>query len=295
MKNYNIALAFDKNYLQHACVTLISLLENNSSLSFKIYIIYSGFGEEEQELMRKMVENYQCELQFLLLDDNAFEGVITKGRQHKVVYYNLMIPQLIDEDRILYFDVDLVVNGDIRPFYDTDFENNYVIGVEDWKVFDRHEVLGMVEGAKYFNNGAMVLNLIKMRDEHFTDKYFEYINNVKDLKFLDQDVINAIVNGRWKKMPLKYNAISSYVRHSFLNNSYFPKEWVKEAFFSPIIIHYTGGRKPWHYKCDNRFRHLYWNFLAKTPYKNYKEPDKTIMNQIKKNITVIAKKLQGKW
>jgi lipopolysaccharide biosynthesis glycosyltransferase len=272
----------------------MSLLQTNSSLSFKVYIIYSGFGENEQNMMREMVKNHTCVLHFLPLDDNSFEGVITKGRQHKVVYYNLMIPKLIDEDRILYLDVDLVVNGDIRPFYDSDFEDKYVIGVEDWKLFDRHDELDMAPEAKYFNNGAIVLNLKRMLEEDFSKLYFDYINQAKLLKFLDQDVINAVVNGRWKEMPLKFNAISSYVRHSFLKNNYFPKEWIEEAFHNPVIIHYTGGRKPWHYMSRNRFRSLYWKYLAMTSFSDYVEEDRNFVNVVKNTITKLSKKLQGK-
>lgn len=295
MKQYNIALAFDKYYLQHACVTLMSLLETNPSLFFKVYIIYSGFGEKEQKMMRDMVKNYPCILEFLKVDEHTFDHVITKGRQTKVVYYNLMIPKWIDEDRILYLDVDLVVNGDITPFYDENFDDGYVIGVEDWKLFDRHEELQMREDAKYFNNGAMVLNVKKMREEDFTQKYFDYINQAKSLTFLDQDVGNAIVNGRWKTMPIKYNAISSYLRYSFLENDYFPKSWIEEAFLNPVIIHYTGGRKPWHYMSRSRFRYLYWKYLAKTPFADYVEPDRTLVNIIKKNVTSFFKKLQGEF
>lgn len=295
MKQYNVALAFDKYYLQHACVTLMSLLETNPALSFKVYIIYSGFGENEQTMMRDMVKRYSCELEFLEVDEHTFDHVITKGRQTKVVYYNLMIPQWINEDRILYLDVDLVVNGDITPFYDESFDDMYVIGVENWKLFDRHDELEMTKGAKYFNNGAMVLNLQKMREENFSERYFECINRMQNLKFLDQDVINVVVNGNWKQMPLKYNAISSYVRHSFLKNTYFTKEWIKEAFFNPVIIHYTGGRKPWHYMSRNRFRHLYWKYLAMTPFAEYVEPDRNFVNIVKKNLTVWSKKLQGEY
>jgi lipopolysaccharide biosynthesis glycosyltransferase len=273
----------------------MSILETNPSLHFNVYIIYSGFGEHEHALMHDLIKNHTCSLHFLPVSDDEFDRVITKGRQTKVVYYNLLIPKWIDEDRILYLDVDLVVNGDITPIYDADFEDGYVIGVEDWKLFDRHEELGMASDAKYFNNGAMVLNLKKMRDENFSQRYFDYINEAKELKFLDQDVINAVVNGRWKQMPLKYNSISSYLRHSFLKNDYFSKEWITEAFHHPVIIHFTGGRKPWHYKSGSRFRYLYWKYLAMTPFASYREPDRTVINQIKKSITTVSKKLQGKF
>ena len=287
MKTYNVAVAFNKLYLQHACVTIISLLENNKELDFKIYIIFDGLNNDDQNMMRELVKNYRCKLVFLEVDDSMFDDVPTKGRQTKVVYYNLLIPKLIDEERLYYLDVDLVVNGSIKEFYEMDFKDSYAIGVEDWKLFDRHKELNMNPSSKYLNNGSMVLNLKKIKEDNLYKKYMECIERFYDkLVFLDQDVINAVIDGKWIQAPLKYNAISSYVRESFLKNEYFNKDEILEAYNNPVVIHYTGGRKPWHYKSRNKFRYLYWKYLALTPFKDYKEPDRTFLNIIKKNITI---------
>lgn len=291
MNTYNIALTFNKLYLQHACVTIISLLENNISLNFRIYIIYEGLDTNDLQLMKDMVSKYKCELIFILFDDVIFDNVITKGRQTKVLYYNLAIPKLINEDRIFKLDVDLVVNGSIKEYYNQDFEDNYLVGVEDWKLFDRHKTLKMDKDAKYFNNGSSLLNLKKMLADNLYEKYIECINTMDELQFLDQDVINSVVNGRWKKAPLKYNAISSYLRDSFLKNNYFDKNDILEVYNNPVIIHYTGGRKPWTYMSRSRFRYLYWEYLAMTPFKDYIEPDRTFFNIVKKNITILSKKI----
>jgi len=290
LKTYNIAVAFNRFYLQHGCVTIMSLLENNKELDFKIYIIFDGLTKDDQTMMKDMVQDYKCQLIFLEVQDSMFDDVPTKGRQTKVVYYNLLIPKLIDEERLYYLDVDLVVNGSIKEFYEETFENTYAIGVEDWKLFDRHEDFNMSQDAKYLNNGSMILNLKKIKQDGLYEKYMECIEKYYDkLQFLDQDVINIVFNGHWKKASLKYNAISSYVRESFLENTYFKKEDILEAYNNPIVIHYTGGRKPWHYKSRNKFRYLYWNYLALTPFKNYIEPDRTFSNIIKKNITLFFK------
>ncbi|WP_193110268.1 glycosyltransferase family 8 protein [Sulfurimonas paralvinellae] len=287
MKKYNIVVAFNKLYLQHACVTLISLLENNKELDFKVYIIFDGLAGGDKLILKDLVSPYKCKLVFLEVEDSVFADVPTKGRQTKVVYYNLLIPKLINEAKIYYLDVDVVVNGSIKEFYDQDFEDNYVIGVEDWKLFDRHISLQMDPRSRYLNNGSMVLNLQKMKEDNFYEKYIKILQTIDDLLFLDQDVINAAINGKFKKAPLKYNAISSYVRKSFLKNEYFSKEEILEAYYNPIVIHYTGGRKPWHYKSRNKFRYLYWKYLALTPFKDYVEPDKNFSNIIKKNITML--------
>lgn len=283
-------MTFNKLYLQNACVTIISLLENNKNLNFKIYIIYEGLDTNDLQLMKDMVLKYKCELSFTLVDDDMFDNVITKGRQTRVIYFRLAIPKLINEDRVFSIDVDLVVNDSIENYYNQDFDDNYLVGVEDWKLFDRHEILKMDQDSKYFNNGATLLNLKKIINDNLYDKYMQSINTMHELQFLDQDIINSVVNGKWKKAPLKYNVISSYLRDSFLKNEYFAQNDIVEAYNNPVIIHYTGGRKPWIYMSRSRFRHLYWKYLAMTPFKNYLEPDRTFINIIKKNITILSKK-----
>ncbi len=42
----NIVFATDKNYIQHLCAALVSLLENNKDLSIDIYIISSGMSKK---------------------------------------------------------------------------------------------------------------------------------------------------------------------------------------------------------------------------------------------------------
>ncbi len=58
-----------------------------------------------------------------------------------------------------------------------------------------------------------------------------------------------------------------------LDNNYenkfpcFSKEELREAKINPIIIHYTGGSKPWHLKNTHPYKQLYWKYLRMTPYR----------------------------
>jgi len=291
LETYNIALTFNKKFLQHACVTIMSLLDTNKELHFKIYILYDGLDQIDKDLMITMVKDYHCNFEFIEVDESVFNGVVTKGRQPTVVYYRLLLSKLVEEERIFYFDTDIVINGSIKDYYNQNFEDNYLVGVEDWRLFDRHDILKMDLESKYFNSGSTLLNLKKIKEDNIYDKCIECMQTIKNLQFLDQDVINSVVNGKWKQGELKYNTISSYQRESFLKNEYFEKEQILDAFYHPVIIHYTGGRKPWHYISRSRFRDLYWKYLEMTPFKEYIEPDRTFINIIKKNITVLSKKL----
>jgi isoleucyl-tRNA synthetase len=79
LKTYNVAVAFNKLYLQHACVTIISLLENNKELDFKIYIIFDGLNNNDQNMMRELVKNYRCKLVFLEVDESFKQNDYSRG------------------------------------------------------------------------------------------------------------------------------------------------------------------------------------------------------------------------
>ena len=49
MKKYKIAFATDQNYIEHLFVALISWLQNNSNLDFKIFVI-NGVIDKEIDL-----------------------------------------------------------------------------------------------------------------------------------------------------------------------------------------------------------------------------------------------------
>lgn len=36
---------------------------------------------------------------------------------------------------------------------------------------------------------------------------------------------------------------------------------------TPVIIHYTGSKKPWHYKSQHPWKHLYFRYLDMTQWR----------------------------
>ena len=48
-----------------------------------------------------------------------------------MTYFRYFIAEFVKEDRALYLDCDMVVNGDIDSLFKKDFEENYIIAVQD--------------------------------------------------------------------------------------------------------------------------------------------------------------------
>lgn len=266
----NIVFAIDNNYVQHLSVALVSLLDNNKDLLFRIYVISSGLSKKNIDKIHDISGRYDCEVKNITVSDDLFVALATAHPFYpKGTYYRLLIPELIDEEKVLYLDSDIVVNGSIKGLYYQNIGENYVCAIED-PGFDRHQQLKMDPESVYFNSGMMLINLKKWKSDGIQKKVIDFIENNQDvIYFPDQCGLNAIINGRWKKVPLKYNQQSSIFSKDFEKkfNCFSPEE-LAEAKEKPIIIHYTSGSKPWHYKNSHPFKRRYWDYIKMTPYRH---------------------------
>ncbi|MBU0631308.1 glycosyltransferase family 8 protein [bacterium] len=291
MDTKNIVFTADNNYIQHLAVTLVSLLENNKDEKFKLFIFSSDITDANKEKIAQIIKPYNCEVEYIVFDRKIFEH-IDAGRYSIATYYRLLMPKYLNVDKLLYLDVDMVINDSIKELYETDIENYYVAAVEDaWRDKAYRNRLGMSEDAKYFNAGVLVVNLKRWREENLFDVFIEYEKNSKiELESHDQDIFNAIFNGNWKRLPLKYNQYEKNPdldKHNLLK--IFTQEEITEAQEHPVIVHYIGGRKPWHYRNEHVQKALYWKYLKMTPFKDYKPTDKSLRNIISKNTPLVIR------
>jgi lipopolysaccharide biosynthesis glycosyltransferase len=266
----NIVFATDRNYIQHLCAALLSLLFNNRELAFTVYIISSGMTTKDLRRIDEIIKGYDCEIRHLTVSDDLFVKLATEHPMYpKGIYYRLLIPSLIDEKKLLYLDSDIIINGSIKELYDTDLGDYYVGAIED-PGFNRHDMLRMDKDSRYFNSGMMLINLAKWQESGLQKKVIDFIEHNPDaIWFPDQCGLNSVINGQWKKVPLKFNQQSSIFSEGFDEKfDCFGREELQEARTKPIIIHYTSGSKPWHYRNRHPYKSFYWKYLKMTPYRH---------------------------
>ena len=282
MKKYSVVFATDENYTQHLSVALVSLLINNDNCKFDIYIICSEMSEESFAKLKSIGNNYQSTVNQIVISDEIFDTLVTNYHFTKAMYYRLMIPNFIHEDIVLYLDADIVVNGSVKDLFNTELGDKYIAAVLN-PGFKRHEELNMSLNVEYFNSGMMLINNKLWKRHDLTKHIIEFIdlkNNI--IQFPDQDGLNAIINGNWKKIDLKFNQQAVIFEENFHSKyNCFTDNELKEAKNNPVIIHYTGSSKPWHFRNKHPYKHLYWRYLKMTPFKRYIPEDLTVINVIK--------------
>lgn len=131
-------------------------------------------------------------------------------------------------DKILYLDIDLLFNRDIRLLYDTDIEGYEYAAARDH--YGKYLI-----NPNYINAGVLLFNMKKIRETGLLKKARELIKT-KKLMFADQ---SAIYRSTTKKLmlPQKFND------QKFLHKSTVIRHFSKRLFYLPYP--HTDNIKQW--------------------------------------------------
>jgi lipopolysaccharide biosynthesis glycosyltransferase len=225
-------------YAPHLAVMLYSLLENKESRNpVRIYVIDSNISVENKLLLVKTTRKYKAKIYFKQIDPTLYSGFPTISYVTQETYYRLSIPDLFDKiDKVIYLDSDMIVKQDITELWNTDISQYYLGAVYDpWVLGSRNDALFMPKDSTYFNAGMLLINLKKWREDNIKNKIIQFINTYSDdLRYCDQDALNAVLHDQWLPLDPKWNFQTDHFYDPSLKN------------INPAIIHYVGGKKPWH-------------------------------------------------
>ena len=277
MINCNIVFASDRSYLPHLSVAIASLIDKNSELIFNIYIINTDISPIEWADLLRLDKKNEHTFINAQIDDSELIDLVTSYHFTKANYYRLFIPDIIPYDKALYIDSDVVVNGNLSKLWTTDISGVFLAAVEE-PSFDRHDALEMNVNSSYFNSGVMLLNLDKWRKYSVRNKVFEFVRRkAASIQFVDQCGLNAVIDGKWLKISPVYNMQTAILdMDSSARKSHYDFSDIDYAVKTPVIIHYTGSSKPWHFLNTHPFKKKYWGYLRKTKYKRLLPIDFTI-------------------
>ena len=132
----------------------------------------------------------------------------------------LVLPDLlIREKRVLWLDVDTIVEQDIGEIFDRDLAGNYVAMVEE-PVRSKYPFT-------YYNAGVMLMDLDALRADDTWRKWIALVNR-EPFTALDQDVINLICQGEILTLGPEWNSAGHITQNAE----------------DPYIRHYAGSLRP---------------------------------------------------
>jgi len=254
----NVVLATDNNYLQHTCVTLVSLFSNTNPSDLTINLLYNDLNEIELETIRKCVNQNNSNIVFYLIDTSRLKGFLISNHISLGAYFRLLVGDVlpIELEKVIYLDSDLVILDDIKKLYNSfDFEET--LGAVPQPMSKEHKrFIAINPNSTYFNSGVLLINLKKWRELNIFNKALNLIESREaGFPYWDQDILNILFENKYQTINLRWNMIYSYCT--------LYKRHFKRVKFG--IIHYTGSKKPWDAKSYHPYKRLYWKYFKETP------------------------------
>lgn len=241
-----LAIAFTPNYIVPAATMLKSLL-NASTGSFRVICLVTE--EIPAKMIQMLIQLGRGRLTFDCISlKGRMEGYYTDARYSEAASFRLLLPELLlDYDKILYIDCDVIIRQDMGKLYiETELGQNYLAAVYEAPIDNqakRINALGCIPGL-YFNSGVLLMNLRQMREESVSERLLKACE--KDyMEFPDQDALNQVCQGKVLSISPVYNGIRTFFLPQYKAD--FCKVYSEELWEDVQKegnIHYTGG-KPW--------------------------------------------------
>lgn len=246
-----------------------------------------GISKENKNKLNSVINKFCAKIVYLKPKLKKLEGL--KECRHITLesYYRFYLIDNIISDRMLYLDADMIVLGDVSEIYRKQFNKNIIFAVKDPGGSDKKkESLGITLDKYYFNAGVLLIDCKKWNRERISEKAIEYMKkNPEKIEYADQDGLNAILNGKWKELNPQWNLITRLIYYKyfpFLKVPNYENDNLNDIIKKPRIIHYASFIKPWFFIDPSPFKNIYWAYLKETPWKNYKQPDKTLKGFFKR-------------
>jgi lipopolysaccharide biosynthesis glycosyltransferase len=245
-------------YHKHVLVALESVLRN-ASAPVRAHLLHD---ETLTPSMRGAFEalsaRHRSDFRFYDAPDAGERALANARFFGKGALFRLFAPQLIEADRLLYLDCDIVCGLDIDGIFTATPEEAVLAGVLDSGLSDspsrlrQARALGIDPGG-YFNSGVLLVNLNRLRRDYpdFTEAVLGIIAE-KRPAFPDQDAMNAYCAGRNAAthfLPERFNYLVGAGDRAFLPS----------GDLAGKILHYTRD-KPWNALYPAAL--AYWKYYA---------------------------------
>ena len=176
--------------------------------------------------------------------DIKLEKYITQS-----TFYRYLIPD-IPEEKILYLDSDIIVDGNIENMYSLEFNEILAYAVKDMYIsYVEHDCPGYSNMKPYFNAGVLLINNRLWQKNRLKEHLIQVTQECPGVSIADQDILNIVLKDKWGILSEKYNyqtgAMHCFPIKELPDEEIISKYRSQISEIQPKIIHYTTKLKPW--------------------------------------------------
>lgn len=247
MSRKAVVFVAELSYMEKLEIAIKSLCAHHRHL--KIYVLNENIPTEWFQLMNHRLATIDSEILNCRVAAESFKQFsLPSSHLHYATFFRYCIPELVEEDRVLYLDCDMIVTKSLSDLFEVDLDGCGLGAVEDRPTTR--------EG---FNAGLLVLDLAWWRNHQTTQALFDLTKEHHQHVYGDQGILNHYFKDAWLRLPLTYNL---QVGSDKDQHQYGDLAWYDEFQGLPAVIHYTSHNKPWTAKRFNRFREIWWFYYA---------------------------------
>lgn len=279
-----VVFACSENFVPYLSVATQSIIENaDAGRRYDIIVLTRDISPASMITLTRQVKSENVGVGFL--DVDAALGDIElphHGHFRPETYFRLLAPQLLPNvEKAIYLDSDLIVDADIAGLFDVDVTGYPLAATRDADTIGQIEgydttvgpylknELGMSDPHDYFQAGVLLMNLAHLRSTVTPDEFLE-LSTQRMWRWLDQDVLNKVVNGNYVRVHMRWNYLMDWQHlrrtHIISNAPANVRAEYEEAAEKPAIIHFAGpDNRPWLYPDADRADD-FWRYAMHSPY-----------------------------
>lgn len=285
----DVIFATNNDFCPYAAVAIVSLLANNKGEQINVHLFTIDVDPPNIKQIHQLVSSYKdAKLQVYPVDENLLNGFPDPGVYSWAAYLRLFSASLLPSlEKVLYLDVDMVINGSLKELWNMDISKYSCAAVYDAII--SYSMTKNILGYDYYregyaNSGMLLLNLTYWREHQVQRRICVYLKN-HPVRLCDQDVLNIILHGTIKFIHPKWNCHTGYFSFPPLVRND-QKKYIKSLWRGAKIVHFTGPAKPWYKECVNPYKKYFKRFMQQTSWKN--SQDLALQPDFWKRRTIIA-------
>ena len=176
-----IGICATRNMYQQL-LTMVTMLKVTQPKLKKIYAFIEDDAISEDDQVEFInVSNYEP-LVINPINKGNWATYMTMTR----CYFASLLP---NESKIIYLDLDVMVEKDISEFWNLDLQGKEIAGVVDTKFFLTYKTPQITDVSTYINAGVLLMDLDKIRENKTHVQMYKLLHSIP-LFYLDQDCFN---------------------------------------------------------------------------------------------------------
>lgn len=239
-----IALAANYSYVNAAETTLKSIFYHTPHA--QVYLANMDIPQEWFTNINQKLAGTGSYLHDLKVDvEHLATGKVSWQHINQYSYVRLHLPQLMDADRILYLDSDLVTRHNVWSLLEFDLQG---------------QPMGMVHeiNSPSFNSGVLLIEREAWQKANLTQRCIDFFSQHEaEINNGDQTVLNRVGEGMIQELPATFNNQVGMEESMFIDHRVAIEDYLVD---DAVIDHYSSQDKPWHLLSVGRGREQWWHY-----------------------------------